>query len=134
MLKLERNHNKNLLEGLEMREVKAITTTALPGSARILRRVLEIQEDSLSVKLQLETISKCWCEKLANNNNNNNNNLLMVYAKPRIRPGEREAQTSLVFSDTNESPNLGQTPRPSNNHKKENLPSPQTLPFWLTTE
>ena len=52
----------------------------------------------------------------------------VVYAQPRIRPGKRDAQSSLGFWDTNESPNLGQTTRPWNNqqHKKikrENMPN-----------
>ena len=33
----------------------------------------------------------------------------MIYAQPRICPGELNAQTSLGFWDTNGSPNLGQT-------------------------
>ena len=46
------------LEDLEIREpVETIQTTALLGSARILRRVLETWGDSLSLKLQWETIS-----------------------------------------------------------------------------
>ena len=36
----------------------------------------------------------------------------MVYAQPRIYLGEWDRQTPLGFSDTNESPNLGQTIRP----------------------
>ena len=37
----------------------------------------------------------------------------MVYAEPRIRPGESDAQNSKWFVDTNRSPNLDQTTRPS---------------------
>ena len=37
----------------------------------------------------------------------------VVYAQPRIRPGEWDAQNSLIFSDTNVSPNLSQTTRPN---------------------
>ena len=43
----------------------------------------------------------------------------MVYAQPRICPGEGDAQTPLGFRDTNGSPNLGQTTRSYNNKKKE---------------
>ena len=47
----------------------------------------------------------------------------MVYAKPRICPGERDIQTPLRFLNTNGSPNLGQTTTPSDSKKKkrENL-------------
>ena len=41
----------------------------------------------------------------------------MVYAQPRIRLGEWDAQTSLGFWDTNGSPNLGQMTRPSDNQQ-----------------
>ena len=55
----------------------------------------------------------------------------MVYAQPRIRLGEGEAQNSVRFQDTNRSSNLGQTTRPSDSQQKEeNL---LTLPFWLIT-
>ena len=57
---------KGLLKGLEDLEigmrVETIQTTALLRMARILRRVLETWEDLLSLKLQLKTISKCWCK------------------------------------------------------------------------
>ena len=43
----------------------------------------------------------------------------MVYAQPRIRPGEWDRQNSLVFWDTNESHNLGQTTRPSDRQQKK---------------
>ena len=47
----------------------------------------------------------------------------MLYAQPRICPGEWDSQTSLGFWDTNGSPNLSQTTLPSNNQQeKENLP------------
>ena len=56
---------KGLLKGLEDLEVggrvKTIQTTALLRTTRILRRVLEVWEDLLSLKLQWKTI---WCEKL----------------------------------------------------------------------
>ena len=45
----------------------------------------------------------------------------MVYALPRIRPGESDAQSSLVFWHTNRSPNLGQTTRPSDIQQKKGL-------------
>ena len=46
----------------------------------------------------------------------------MVYAQPRICPGEWDAQTPLEFWDTNGSPNLAQTTRSSDNQqKRENL-------------
>ena len=49
----------------------------------------------------------------------------MVYAQPRINPGEWDAQTLVGFWDTNGSPNLSQTTGPQNNQqeKKENLPN-----------
>ena len=48
----------------------------------------------------------------------------VVFAQPRIRPGEWDAKTSLGFCDTNRSPNLGQTTRPSDSQqKKENQPN-----------
>ena len=43
----------------------------------------------------------------------------MVYAQIRIHPGKWDAQTSLGFWDTNRSPNLGQTTRPSNKQQKK---------------
>ena len=59
---------KGLLKGLEDLEVgdrvETIQTTALLKTARILRRVLEIWGDLLSLKLQGKTISLRWCEKL----------------------------------------------------------------------
>ena len=42
----------------------------------------------------------------------------MVYAKPRIRPGKWDAQTSVGFWNTNVSPNLGQTTRTNNSRQK----------------
>ena len=52
----------------------------------------------------------------------------MVYAQPKICPGEWNAQTPLGFWDTNGSLNPSQTTRPYNNQfkkkkkkKKENL-------------
>ena len=44
--------------------VEVVQTTALLQSARILRRVLETWGNLLSLKLQWETISVSWCEKL----------------------------------------------------------------------
>ena len=59
---------KGLLKGLEdlevSRRVETIQTTALLRMARILRWVLEIWGDLLSLKLQWKTISSHWCEKL----------------------------------------------------------------------
>ena len=43
----------------------------------------------------------------------------MVCAQTRICPKEWHTQTPLGFWDTNGSPNLGQTTRPYNNHRKE---------------
>ena len=48
----------------------------------------------------------------------------MACVQPRIRPGKRDAQTSQGFWDTNGSPDLGQTTRPSDSQqKKENFPN-----------
>ena len=48
----------------------------------------------------------------------------MVYAQSRICPGEWETQTSLGIWDTNGSPNLAQTTKPSDSQqKKKNLPN-----------
>ena len=59
---------KGLLKGLEDLEVRGqvetIQTTALLRTTRILRRILETWGDLLSLKLQWETISEHWCEKL----------------------------------------------------------------------
>ena len=43
----------------------------------------------------------------------------IVYAQPRICPGEWHAQNPLGFWDTNGSPNLCQTTRPYNNQQKK---------------
>ena len=43
----------------------------------------------------------------------------MIYAQPRICPGEWDAQTPLGFWDTNRSPNLSQTARYYNNQQKK---------------
>ena len=54
-----------VLEDFEVgRRVETIQTTALLKTARILRRVLEIWADLLSLNLQWKTISLRWCEKL----------------------------------------------------------------------
>ena len=42
----------------------------------------------------------------------------MVYAQPRICPGEGDSPTPLGFSDTNGSHNIGQMTRPYNNQQK----------------
>ena len=59
---------KGLLKGLEDLKVgsrvETIQTTALLKTARILRRVLEIWGDLLSLNLQWKTLSLRWCEKL----------------------------------------------------------------------
>ena len=59
---------KGLLKGLEDLEVggrvETIQTTALPRTAKILRRVLETWRDLLSLKFQSKTICRYWCEKL----------------------------------------------------------------------
>ena len=60
---------KGLVMGLEDSKIRGrvetIQTTALLRSARILRRVLEIWENLLSLKLQSKTISISWCKKLS---------------------------------------------------------------------
>ena len=43
-----------------------------------------------------------------------------IHAQLRIYPGKWDAQSSLGFWDTNGSPNLGQTSRPCDSHKKKN--------------
>ena len=43
----------------------------------------------------------------------------MVYAQPRICPGEWNIETLLGFWDTNGSPNLGQMTRPNNDQQKK---------------
>ena len=60
----------------------------------------------------------------------------MVYTQARIRPGEWDAQNSLGFWDTNESPNLGQTTRPSNNQQQQQREFAELWIFLsqLTTE
>ena len=49
----------------------------------------------------------------------------MVFAQTRVSPWEWDAQNSLGFKETNNSLNLGQKTRPSNNSnfKKQNLPN-----------
>ena len=41
------------------------------------------------------------------------------YAQLRTHPGEWDAQSSLGFWDTNKSPNLGQTTKPSDSQQKK---------------
>ena len=43
----------------------------------------------------------------------------MVYAQPRIHPGECNTQNSLGFCDKNRSSNLSQTTRSSDSEQKE---------------
>ena len=60
------NHKRSEkgLEDLEMRQlVETIQTTALLGSARTLRRVLDTRGDLLALKFQWELISSRWFEK-----------------------------------------------------------------------
>ena len=60
---------KKGLVDMEIRgQVETIETTALLRSARILRRVLETWGDLMSLKLQWETFSVSWCEKLSRSN------------------------------------------------------------------
>ena len=58
---------KGLVKGPEDLEIigrmETIQTTTLLRSVRILRSVLEIWGDLLSLKLQWKTISVSWCEK-----------------------------------------------------------------------
>ena len=42
----------------------------------------------------------------------------MIYAQSEIYPRDWDAQNSLTFWDTNESSNLGQSKRPSDNRQK----------------
>ena len=72
---------KGLVDGLEDLEItgrmETIQTSALLRSARILRRVLETWGDLLSLKLQWETISWRWCEKL------NREQIIIIWKKCR---------------------------------------------------
>ena len=43
----------------------------------------------------------------------------MIYAQPRICPGDHDAQTPQGFCDKNGSPNLSQTTRPCNNQQQQ---------------
>ena len=43
----------------------------------------------------------------------------MVYAQPRIYPGERDSQNSVGFCDTNGSSNLRQTTKPRDSQQKK---------------
>ena len=67
--------HKDLIRGLEELEIwrraETIQTTALLRSARVLRRVLEIWGDLLSLKLQWKTISQRWCKKKLTRRKNN---------------------------------------------------------------
>ena len=60
---------KGLVKGLEDLEIrgqeKAIQITELIRCARILRRILETSGTLMLLKLQWETISWRWCEKLS---------------------------------------------------------------------
>ena len=58
----------------------------------------------------------------------------VVYAQTRIHRGEWDAESSLGFSDTNGSSNLGQTTRPSDSQQqKKSTCRIVDLPFRLTT-
>ena len=43
----------------------------------------------------------------------------VVHEQPRIRPWDWDTQTSLIFQDTNGSPNLDETTRPCEYQKRE---------------
>ena len=59
----------------------------------------------------------------------------IVYAQPRVYPGEWDAQTPLGFWDTNGSLNLGQMTKFSNNHQEKiELAELWTLQSWLIIE
>ena len=68
---------KVLLQGLEDLEVggrvETIQTTAILGTARILRRVLETWWDLLSLKLQWKPSANADVKNSKRVNNNNNN-------------------------------------------------------------
>ena len=57
----------------------------------------------------------------------------MLYSQPRICPGGWDTQTPLGFWDRNESPNLSQMTRPSDNQQgKDNLSNCRLCcPGWL---
>ena len=48
----------------------------------------------------------------------------MVYAQPRIRPGEWDAQHSVGFGETNGSPNFSQMTKPSDSQQKKKKSEP----------
>ena len=90
-----------------------IQMIALLRTPRIQRRVLEIWEDLLSLKLQWKPSANTDGKRsrgVNDNNNNNNNN------KPGIRLRKWNAQNSPGFGDTNGSINLGPKTRPSDSH------------------
>ena len=76
---------EGLLKGLEDLEVggrvETIQMTSLLGTARILRRVLEIWRDLLSLKLQWKTSAHTVVKNSKGVNNNNNNNKTLVRKK-----------------------------------------------------
>ena len=90
---------------------------------------------SFNICLYFRLLSFSFCAYLEqqnsqdnNNNNNNNNNMQevkiwsneqMVYVQPKIHPGDRDAQNSLGFWNTNGTSNLGQTTKPSDSKKKK---------------
>ena len=58
----------------------------------------------------------------------------MVYAQPKICPGEWDTQTSLGFWYTNRSPNLSQTTRPYNNQLKKKKRTSRIVDFAIPTD
>ena len=58
----------------------------------------------------------------------------MLYAQPRISPGEQDTQNPLGFLDTNGSPVLDQTTWPSNKQEKKEHIELLTLLSRLTIE
>ena len=85
------NDFQRVMEELEIGgEDETIQTPALIRLARILRRILEICGDLLSLKLQWKTVSKHWCEKFARSNIviiiRSNNDLEMGIHRPESKP------------------------------------------------
>ena len=58
----------------------------------------------------------------------------MVYAQPRIYPGEWDAQTPQGFWDSNRSPNLGQMIRSCNNQQKKKKEICQIMDFAVLAD
>ena len=87
------------LEESEIRgKIETIQTTALLRLVRVLRRVLEIWRDLLSLKLTWKNSTSYWYEKHANNINNNNNKCLQrAYVPEWMTKG----RTTLIQKDPN---------------------------------